>query len=156
MMAMTYGNVYVAQVAMGANDAQTVRAFLEAEAYDGPSLIIAYSHCIAHGIDMAHGHGPAEAGGRFRPLAALPLRPAAAAAGQESAAARFARVRGAATRLLSKREALSMLTQSDPAGGGAVVRGAQDAVQSVGVDTSIGPMSYEIGAATNSHGGIIP
>ncbi|MCX6133907.1 MAG: pyruvate:ferredoxin (flavodoxin) oxidoreductase [Ignavibacteriales bacterium] len=55
LMALTYGNVYVAKVAMGANDAQTVRAFLEAEAYDGPSLIIAYSHCIAHGIDMAKG-----------------------------------------------------------------------------------------------------
>jgi pyruvate-ferredoxin/flavodoxin oxidoreductase len=52
---MTYGNVYVAQVAMGANDAQTIKAFLEAESYDGPSLIIAYSHCIAHGIDMSKG-----------------------------------------------------------------------------------------------------
>jgi pyruvate-ferredoxin/flavodoxin oxidoreductase len=55
MMAMGYGNVYVAAVAMGHNDMQTIRAFLEAEAYDGPSLIIAYSHCIAHGIDMAKG-----------------------------------------------------------------------------------------------------
>jgi len=55
MIAMSYRNVYVAQVAMGANDAQTVRAFLEAEAYDGPSIIIAYSHCIAHGINMAKG-----------------------------------------------------------------------------------------------------
>ncbi len=55
LMAMTYGNVYVAKVAMGANDTHTVRAFLEAEAYDGPSLIIAYSHCIAHGIDMGRG-----------------------------------------------------------------------------------------------------
>ncbi len=54
-MAMGYGNVYVAVVAMGYNDLQTVKAFLEAEAYDGPSLIIAYSHCIAHGIDMAKG-----------------------------------------------------------------------------------------------------
>ncbi len=52
LMAITYGNVYVAKVAMGANDAQTVKAFIEAEAYDGPSLIIAYSHCIAHGINM--------------------------------------------------------------------------------------------------------
>jgi pyruvate-ferredoxin/flavodoxin oxidoreductase len=52
MIAMTYGNIYVAQVAMGARDEQTLRAFLEAEAYDGPSLIIAYSHCIAHGIQM--------------------------------------------------------------------------------------------------------
>ena len=54
-IAMSYGNIYVAQVAMGANDRQTVRAFLEAEAYDGPSLIIAYSQCIAHGINMAKG-----------------------------------------------------------------------------------------------------
>ncbi|KAB2845081.1 MAG: pyruvate:ferredoxin (flavodoxin) oxidoreductase, partial [Melioribacteraceae bacterium] len=55
MMAMNYGNVYVAKVAMGSNDAQTIKAFMEAEAYDGPSLIIAYSHCIAHGINMAKG-----------------------------------------------------------------------------------------------------
>ncbi len=55
LIAMSYGYVYVATVAMGYNDAQTVKAFLEAEAWDGPSLIIAYSHCIAHGIDMAKG-----------------------------------------------------------------------------------------------------
>ncbi len=55
MLAMAYGNVYVARVAMGANDQQTLRAFLDAEAYEGPSLIIAYSHCIAHGIDMRKG-----------------------------------------------------------------------------------------------------
>ncbi len=54
-MAMSYGNVYVAQVAMGANDLQTLKAFIEAEAYEGPSLIIAYSHCIAHGFNMAKG-----------------------------------------------------------------------------------------------------
>jgi len=52
MMAMSYGNVYVAMVAMGAKDNQTLQAFIEAEAYPGPSLIIAYSHCIAHGINM--------------------------------------------------------------------------------------------------------
>jgi pyruvate-ferredoxin/flavodoxin oxidoreductase len=55
MIYATYGNVYVAQIAMGANDRQTVRAFVEAESYDGPSLIIAYSHCIAHGINMRTG-----------------------------------------------------------------------------------------------------
>ncbi|HAU38296.1 MAG TPA: pyruvate:ferredoxin (flavodoxin) oxidoreductase, partial [Phycisphaerales bacterium] len=55
MIAMSYGNIYVAQVAMGSSDAQTVRAFIEAESYDGPSLLIAYSHCIAHGIDMTTG-----------------------------------------------------------------------------------------------------
>jgi pyruvate-ferredoxin/flavodoxin oxidoreductase len=52
LMAMTYGNVYVASIAIGARDEHTLRAFLEAEAYEGVSLIIAYSHCIAHGIDM--------------------------------------------------------------------------------------------------------
>ena len=55
LMAMAYGNVYVASVAMGAKDEHTLKAFLEAEAYDGPSIIIAYSHCIAHGIDMTTG-----------------------------------------------------------------------------------------------------
>ena len=55
LMAMNYGNVYVARVAMGAGDMQTLKAFLEAETYQGASLIIAYAHCIAHGYDMAHG-----------------------------------------------------------------------------------------------------
>jgi pyruvate-ferredoxin/flavodoxin oxidoreductase len=53
MAATTYGDVYVAQVAVGANDIQTVKAFVEAEAWPGPSLVIAYSTCIAHGIDMS-------------------------------------------------------------------------------------------------------
>ena len=53
LIAAGYGNVYVAQVALGADNPQTVKAFAEAESYDGPSLIIAYSHCIAHGIEMA-------------------------------------------------------------------------------------------------------
>ncbi|HSV85889.1 MAG TPA: pyruvate:ferredoxin (flavodoxin) oxidoreductase, partial [Levilinea sp.] len=55
MIAMVYGYVYVAKVAMGANDQHTLRAFLEADAYEGPSMILAYSHCIAHGIDMRKG-----------------------------------------------------------------------------------------------------
>lgn len=55
LAAVNYGNVYVARVAMGASDMQTLKAFLEAEAYDGPALIIAYAHCIAHGIELVHG-----------------------------------------------------------------------------------------------------
>jgi pyruvate-ferredoxin/flavodoxin oxidoreductase len=55
MMAVSYGSVYVARVAMGASDMHTVKSFLEAEAFNGPSLIIAYSHCIAHGYDLEHG-----------------------------------------------------------------------------------------------------
>jgi len=55
LIAMTYGSCYVASVAMGARDEQTLKAFIEAEAYDGPSLIITYSHCVAHGINMTTG-----------------------------------------------------------------------------------------------------
>ena len=55
MLAVSYGNVYVAQIAMGANPNQTLKAMREAESYHGVSLILAYSQCIAHGIDMAHG-----------------------------------------------------------------------------------------------------
>ena len=55
MQAISYGSVYVARIAMGASDVQTVKAFIEAEKYDGPSMIIAYSHCIAHGINMKNG-----------------------------------------------------------------------------------------------------
>ena len=55
MMAVNYGSVYVARVAMGSSDMHTVKSFLEAEAYNGPSLIIAYSHCIAHGYDLTYG-----------------------------------------------------------------------------------------------------
>jgi len=55
MIAMSYGYVYVAKIAMGASDQQTLRAFMEADAYDGPSMIIAYSHCIAHGYDLVKG-----------------------------------------------------------------------------------------------------
>jgi pyruvate-ferredoxin/flavodoxin oxidoreductase len=55
LLAMTYGHVYVAQVALGANDTQALKAVLEAESYRGPSLVIAYAHCIAHGIDISKG-----------------------------------------------------------------------------------------------------
>ena len=55
MMAISYENVYVARVSMGASDSKTLKAFIEAERYDGPSLIIAYSHCIAHGYDLKDG-----------------------------------------------------------------------------------------------------
>jgi pyruvate-ferredoxin/flavodoxin oxidoreductase len=55
LMAMSYGHVYVASIAFGAKDAQTVRALQEADSFAGPSLVIAYSHCIAHGYDMAFG-----------------------------------------------------------------------------------------------------
>jgi pyruvate-ferredoxin/flavodoxin oxidoreductase len=55
LLAMTYGNIYVARVAIGASDTQCLKAFVEAESYDGPSIIIAFAHCIAHGIEMTEG-----------------------------------------------------------------------------------------------------
>ncbi len=76
-MAMGYGSVYVARVAFGAKDAQTVKAFQEAEAYPGTSIIVAYSPCIAHGYDMAFQLDQQKQGRPVRLLAALPLRPAA-------------------------------------------------------------------------------
>ena len=90
MMAMAYGHVYVARVAFGAKDAQTVKAFLEAESWHGPSLLIAYSHCIAHGYDMALGAAAAEEGGGLRGVAAVSLRPAASARGPAAPRAGFA------------------------------------------------------------------
>ena len=97
MMAMNYGRVYVAHVAMGANDAQTMKAFLEAEAYDGPSLIIAYSHCIAHGYDMVHGTRPAESCGAAPATGRCSATTRALAQGrQESVRARFARAQHSA------------------------------------------------------------
>lgn len=56
LLSMTYGNIYVASIALGANPVQTVKAFVEAEAYDGPSIIIAYAHCIAHGYNLTTGY----------------------------------------------------------------------------------------------------
>lgn len=61
LMAMPYGDIYIARIAMGANDSQAIRAFLEAEAYEGPSLIIAYCPCISHGYDLKYGHAQQKA-----------------------------------------------------------------------------------------------
>ena len=74
-MAMTYGTIYVASVAMGAKDEHTLKAFLEAEAYDGPALIIAYSHCIAHGINMSTADAKSKSGGELGAMASVSLQP---------------------------------------------------------------------------------
>ena len=60
MQAIAHGNAYVAEIAMGANDVHALKTILEAEAFPGPSIIIAYSHCIAHGYDMCHGNDQQE------------------------------------------------------------------------------------------------
>jgi pyruvate-ferredoxin/flavodoxin oxidoreductase len=91
LMAAKYGNVYVAQVAMGASDAQTMKAFTEAEAHEGPSLIIAYSHCIAHGIDIAKGLGQQKLAVESGHLAPLPLQSRARRTRREPVPARLFR-----------------------------------------------------------------
>jgi pyruvate-ferredoxin/flavodoxin oxidoreductase len=82
LIAMSYPGTYVAQVAFGAKDAQVVKAFVEAEQHKGPSLIIAYSHCVAHGFDMAQGteHQKAAVDSGLWPL--FRCDPARAAAGE--------------------------------------------------------------------------
>ena len=89
MEAISYGSVYVARVAMGGSDTHTVKTFLEAEAYNGPSLIIAYSHCIAHGYDMSQGMAQQKAAvlSGYWPL--MRYNPELRAGREESVSARF-------------------------------------------------------------------
>jgi pyruvate-ferredoxin/flavodoxin oxidoreductase len=82
LMAMSYGNVYVARIAFGANDQHTLKAILEAESYDGPSLILAYSHCINHGIDMRKGLDQQRLAVQSGAWPLLRYNPALAAAGK--------------------------------------------------------------------------
>ena len=84
LMAMSYGTVYVAHIAIGANDTQALKAFLEAEAYPGPSLIIAYAHCIAHGYDMIHGLDQQKAAVQSAHWPLFRFNPELAAKGQPS------------------------------------------------------------------------
>ena len=90
LQAIAYGNVYVAQVAMGANPQQTLLAFREAETYPGPSLILAYSPCIAHGYRPAPRVAPAGSGDGLGLLAAVPLQPGDARGGGKPVPAQFA------------------------------------------------------------------
>ena len=93
-MAMGYGSVYVARVAFGAKDAQTVKAFQEAESYPGTSIIIAYSPCIAHGYDMAFQLDQQAKAVQSGLLAALPVRPAPHGGGGDPARDRHGHAQG--------------------------------------------------------------
>ena len=115
LMAMAYGHVYVAQVAFGAKDAQTLKAFLEAESYPGPSLIIAYSHCIAHGYDLACGleHQKLAADSGYWPW--YRFDPRRAREGQPGARARFTSPKETRRRVDGRRNAVSgSLEHADP------------------------------------------
>jgi pyruvate-ferredoxin/flavodoxin oxidoreductase len=129
LQAIAYGHVYVARVAMGANPQQTLDALREAEAYDGPSLVLAYSHCIAHGIEMRQGldqqHRAVQSG--YWPL--IRYNPALRREGEPPFTLDSVRptlpFRAYAERELRYR----MLLLSDPARGEALLRAAQDAVE---------------------------
>ena len=118
LQAIAYGNVYVAQIAMGANPQQTLQAFREAEAYDGPSLILAYSHCIAHGIRPALRHEATGSGGGQRLLAAVPLQPGHARRRRKSVPARLAAAHHSLQGLCVQRAALPGAGRDAARGGG--------------------------------------
>ena len=124
-IAMSYGNVYVAQVAMGANMTQTVHAFAEAEAHPGVSLILAYSPCIAHGIDMAtqmQHQGEARDSGYWPLFRYHPAREAARAA---RAAARLAQADDALQGLRRQRGEVRHADQVNPDRADELMRRAQ-------------------------------
>ena len=118
----SYGNVYVAQVSMGANELQTTKALLEADAWPGPSLVIAYSTCIAHGIDMSKSMTPPEGRGQERLLAAVPLPPVRDR-GRPAVQARLERAVDPGRRLRRDRDPLRR-PPADASGAGGGARGA--------------------------------
>ena len=128
LQAIAYGSVYVARVAMGADPQQTLRAFREAEAYDGPSLVIAYSHCIAHGIDMRAGLDQqyrATASGHW-PL--IRFDPIARAAGRNPFLLDSPRPRLSLGDYVYRELRYKMLANSDPAEAERLLALAQEAV----------------------------
>jgi pyruvate-ferredoxin/flavodoxin oxidoreductase len=114
LMAMAYGHVYVAQVAMGAKDAQTLKAIVEAESYDGPSLVIAYSHCIAHGYDMGHGleHQKLAVDSGYWPI--YRYDPRRRAGGEHPLVVDSAKPKGDVARLLAEEARFQATAQMDP------------------------------------------
>ncbi len=114
LMMMAYGHVYVAQVAMGARDSQTLKALIEAESYPGPSLVIAYSHCIAHGYDLACGleHQKLAAESGYWPL--YRYDPRRAAAGEHPLVIDSAHPKADITRLLGAEGRFQLTAQQDP------------------------------------------
>jgi pyruvate-ferredoxin/flavodoxin oxidoreductase len=125
LIAMTYGNIYVASVAMGARDEHTLHAFLEAEAYDGPALIIAYSHCIAHGINMTTGMQQQRAAVRSGQWLLYRYDPRRARAGGNPLQLDSAPPKLPVADYMSTENRFKMLTKSDPLAAQALVAQAQ-------------------------------
>jgi pyruvate-ferredoxin/flavodoxin oxidoreductase len=115
LIAMSYGTVYVASVALGAKDEHTLKAFLEAEAYPGPSLIIAYSHCIAHGIDMTKGMAHQKAIVEANQWLLYRYHPDRAAQGENPLQLDSSAARRKVSEYLTSENRFKMLTKSKPA-----------------------------------------
>ncbi|MBI4316370.1 MAG: pyruvate:ferredoxin (flavodoxin) oxidoreductase [Chloroflexi bacterium] len=128
LLAMAYGNVYVARVAMGANDGQTIKAFVEAEAYAGPSLIIAYSHCIAHGYDMRLGLDQQKKAVQSGYWPLYRYSPTAAAEGKNPLALDSKAPAMPLEKYIYNETRYRMLTQSDPAEAERLLKMAQEDV----------------------------
>ncbi|MFZ5825971.1 MAG: pyruvate:ferredoxin (flavodoxin) oxidoreductase [Bacillota bacterium] len=129
MIAMSYGNVYVAQVAMGYNDAQVVKALQEAESYDGPSIVIAYSHCIAHGIDMAKGLHQQKLAVESGHWPVYRYDPRLAAQGRNPLQLEYQSPKIPLSEYVYNETRYAMLRQSDPETAARLLQEAQDEVQ---------------------------
>jgi pyruvate-ferredoxin/flavodoxin oxidoreductase len=130
LMAMSYGSVYVARVAMGGGDQHTIKAFLEAEAYDGPSLIIAYSHCIAHGYDMAFGMDQQKAAVQSGYWPLLRYNPALVAEGKNPLQLDSKPPSLPLEKYIYNETRYTMLAHSDPAAAKKLLKEAQEDVKS--------------------------
>jgi pyruvate-ferredoxin/flavodoxin oxidoreductase len=128
LMAMSYGNVYVAQVAMGARDEHTLRCFIEAEAHPGPSIIIAYSHCIAHGINMTTAMQNQKAAVDVGQWPLYRYNPARAETGDNPFSLDSRKPRGPVQKYLYMENRFKMLTKSKPEVARQLFEAAQDDV----------------------------
>jgi pyruvate-ferredoxin/flavodoxin oxidoreductase len=128
MISMTYGNIYVARVAFGMNDMHTVRAFQEAEAYDGCSLIIAYSHCIAHGYDLKHGLDQQKAAVQSGHWPLMRYNPNLAKEGKNPLILDSKAPSITLDKFENNETRFTMLTHSDPAAAKQMLKTAQDEV----------------------------
>jgi pyruvate-ferredoxin/flavodoxin oxidoreductase len=129
LMAMSYGNVYVARIAMGASDTHTLKAIREAEAYPGPSLIIAYSHCVAHGYDLAHGCEQQKAAVQCGHWPLLRFNPELATNGKNRLQLDSAPPTIPLKKYVYNETRYTMLAQSDPAAAAALLAEAERDVQ---------------------------
>jgi len=151
LMSMMYGNVYVARVAMGANDAHTLKAFLEAEAYDGPSLIIAYSHCIAHGIEMVNGLAQQKAAVECGYWPLFRYNPDLAAKGEPPMKLDSKPPKMPLSEYIYNETRFKMLTKSDPARAKMLLEQAQaDVTSRWKVYEQLASVNFTSGGATHS------